>query len=68
VPWLKRLDARLSPGRPWCNPRVVCETFVVDEVALGQCFLLAQCTLDYPVCGLSRTIVKLLMTKDGGGN
>jgi hypothetical protein len=40
VPWLRRLVAGLSPRRPGFDPGSVNVGFVVDEVALGQVFLL----------------------------
>jgi hypothetical protein len=39
VPWLKQLDAGLSPWRPGFTPRSVHMVFVVGKVALGQIFL-----------------------------
>jgi len=36
----------------------------VDREALGRGFLLVQCPLDCPVCGLSMHDRKLIMTND----
>ena len=58
--------ASLSPRRSWFSLRVVSERCMVDREALGRGFLLIQCPLDYPVCGLSMHDRKLIMTNDEG--
>jgi hypothetical protein len=59
VPWLRRLVAGLSPGRPGFDPGLVHVGFLVDEVALGQVPPPPRSTSVFP-CQFHSTGVPLL--------
>jgi hypothetical protein len=77
VPWLRRLDAGLSPWNPGLAPRSIHVGFVVDKVAVGEGLLRVilffpvniippsfSILIDYIVLGMNNTYVKWQQFRD----